>query len=88
MLTAMLVASFNLFANDSNKKSESKKNETTLEKKVLIKKVGDTYFYLHCRIRRDSEGVRYYEFCRHETRIGGRVVVLRYADPSEYPSLN
>lgn len=35
----------------------------------------------------DSEGRRYYEFCRHETRINGQTIILRYAEPSEYPSL-
>lgn len=88
ILTGMLMVSFSLFANDLEKKTDFKNIEEKVEEKtVLVKKEGNTFFYLHCRIRMDSEGRRYYEFCRHETRINGQTIILRYAEPSEYPSL-
>lgn len=66
--------------------------QSTIEDVVIKKSAasvdGEEFFYLHCRLRRRSNGTRYYEFCRSYV-IGrnGKPILLGDVDPRRWPPI-
>lgn len=86
----MLVASSSLsvFANDLKIEEKKEANVKVEDKIILIKDGNSAPYWLHCRIAVNSEGQRYYKWCRNETRNSdGSIRIGKYISSKYYPPM-